>query len=217
MTFLALTVTPDRSQIVVTSDQGLAPTKARDTLPTGDGWVPAGQGAAPLRPARLVGKIMSKGGIVLAGLGALAVLVRAAQAIEAAGVDTLDAALDVRFDFADIPPSVLFLMGYSARLGRLAAFMVAAPLYQSVEVPAGHTLHPGPCEDLDDYDAIYDAWAPAARGDGAEAFHVAVAANVRRAWRERRLREPAAFGGDLQTLTLTEAGMVEREAKSFWS
>lgn len=36
VTFLALTVTPDHSRIVVSADQGLAPTKARDTLPTGD-------------------------------------------------------------------------------------------------------------------------------------------------------------------------------------
>lgn len=217
VTFLALTVTPDHSRIVVSADQGLSPTKARDTLPTGAAWVSAGSGAAPVAPAELRGKILRKGELVIAGLGAFGVLAIAADTLEAAGADTLDKALDVNIGFAGIPPSVLFLMGYSARLDRLAAFMLAAPLYQPAEVPPGHTLHPGPCEDLDDYDRLCELWGPAAHGEGVEAFHERVAANVRQAWRERRLREPAAFGGHLQTLTLTEAGMVEREAAGFWN
>lgn len=100
-------------------------------------------------------------------------------------------------------------MGHSERLGRLAAYMLAAPLYQPVEVPAGHCMHPPPCGDLPDYDRLCDLWEPAAYGERVEAFHVAVAVNVRRAWRERRLREPAAFGGDLQALTLTASGITQ--------
>lgn len=174
-------------------------------------------GAAPVTPAELRGKILRKDQLIVAGLGAFGVLAIAADTLEAAGADTLDKALDVPLDFSTIPPSILFLMGYSTRLDRLAAFMLSAPLYQPVEVPAGHTLHPGPCDELDDYDAIFDAWTPAAHGEATEAFHLAVAANVRRAWRERRLREPAAFGGDLQTLTLTATGFAERAAAGFWT
>ncbi|MGE3771490.1 MAG: hypothetical protein AB7I32_01085 [Gammaproteobacteria bacterium] len=216
MTFLALTVTPDRSKIVISQDQGIAPTKAHDTLPTADPYVAPGLGAAPVTPAELRGKILRKGSLVLAGLGAFGVLAIAADTIEAAGADTLDRALDIDFDFSTIPPSVLFLMGYSERLDRVAALMLSAPEYRPVEVPPGHTLHPVPCEDLPSYDRIYDLWTPAAHGEAVEAFHLAVAANVWQGWRERRLREPAAFGGALQTLTLTADGIVEREAAGFW-
>ncbi len=216
MTFLALSIPPSYSQIVVSQDQGLAPMQARDTMPTGDAWVSPGKGAAPVAPAELRGKILRRGDLVIAGLGAFGVLAIAADTIEAADADSIDKALGIGFDFSGIPPSVLFMLGYSARLGRLAAFMLSAPLYVPAEVPPGHCLHPGPCEDLPSYDAIHDLWTPAAHGEGAEAFHELVAANVRTAWRERRLREPAAFGGDLQTLTLTADGIVEREAAGFW-
>ena len=217
MTFLAVSIPPSYAQIVVSAEMGLAPTKARDTLPSGEAWCRAGMGAAPVMPAELRGKILRKGSLVIAGLGAFGVLAIAADTLEAAGADTLDKALGVPLDFTGIPPSVLFLMGRSARLGRLAAYMLAAPLYQAAELACGHTLHPPPCEDMDDYDAIFDAWTPAAYGEGTEAFHVAVATNVRQAWRERRLREPAAFGGDLQALALTASGITEREAAGFWS
>lgn len=216
MTFLALTIPPDHSQIVVSADQGLAPTRARDDIPSGDPYTAPGLGAAPVPPARLVGKVLRKGDLVLAGLGAYGVLVRGVEAIERAGVEDIDKAIDINFDFTEIPPSVLFLLGRSARLGRLAAFMATAPDYQFAELLCGHTLHPTPCTDLDDYDRIFDIWASAAHGEATEAFHMAVATNVRRAWLERRLREPAAFGGDLQMLTLSDEGIVEREAAGFW-
>jgi len=221
VTFLALTVTPDRSKIVVSQDQGLAPTRARDTMPHGEAYTAPGRGAAPVPPAQLVGKVMRTGGVVLAGLGAYGALAGMAELLRDHAVDDLDAALDLNLrghlDAFNVPPSIVFLAGRSERLGRLAAFMLSAPLYEPVELACGHTLHPPPCEDLDSYDHIHDLWTPAAHGEGTEAFHVAEATNVRTAWLERRLREPVTFGGDLQVLTLTAEGVVEREAPGFWS
>ncbi len=223
MTYLALTVSPDF--VVMSQDSAGADTLGRPEQPAPssaesyedayrDFWLDDADGPEPVAPEIIVPKIYPVGSIAIGGIGAMLAAPALATELKNVGMENFDDAsahanncLFALLIAFDIGPSHVFMVGHSERLGRPAGFVYSAPYYRPVPLQPGHMLHPLPCDSVDGYSAILDAWEPPAAGTGTAAFHRLVFDNVVAGWRKRRLRRWSTFGGPLHTVVVTAAGL----------
>lgn len=107
-------------------------------------------------------------------------------------------------------------IGWSRTESRVRGFIYnAADDFKAVPLGAGHTMMPAANPEDPDYDALYEAWSPAVRGEGVEGFHILAAANMHRSYRAGRLAPGAGIGGDLWTAQVDSGGVTLAHAHRF--
>jgi hypothetical protein len=115
-------------------------------------------------------------------------------------------------------PQYVCHIGWSIRQGRALGFIYASgDGFRSLQLLAGqgHSLTPAPATDDGRYDALCDAWGPAAVGQGTLAFHAAVAANQFRTQRRGLYTNVPCIGGVLTTVAIDGDGIVTRTTDVF--